>query len=81
MQSAVSGKRYFLRQSGRITGPYPMLKLTAMYHRGDLKCEDMCSEDKIRWHYINVLFPALSPCPKKTTARQGTGTDKESRYK
>ena len=61
MQSAVSGKRYFLRQSGRITGPYPMLKLTAMYHRGDLKCEDMCSEDKIRWQYINVLFPALSP--------------------
>lgn len=61
MQSAVSGKSYFLRQSGRITGPYSMLKLNAMYHRGTLKCEDMCSEDKIRWHYINVLFPALTP--------------------
>ena len=61
MQPVVSGKSYFLRQSGRITGPYPMLKLNAMYRRGELKCEDMCSEDKIRWHYINVLFPALSP--------------------
>ena len=61
MPSVGSGKGYFLRQSGRITGPYSMLKLTAMYRRGDLKCEDMCSEDKIRWHYINMLFPALSP--------------------
>ena len=61
MPSVVSGKGYFLRQSGRITGPYSMLKLTAMYRRGELKCEDMCSEDKIRWHYINLLFPALSP--------------------
>ena len=61
MQPAASGKGYFLRQSGRITGPYSMLKLTAMYRRGELKCEDMCSEDKIRWNYINVLFPDLSP--------------------
>ena len=61
MQSSASGKHYFLRQSGRITGPYSMLKLTAMYNSGALKCEDMCSEDKRRWHYINVLFPALSP--------------------
>lgn len=54
-------KTYFLRQGKRITGPFPMLKLTAMYRSGLLSCEDMCSEDKCKWHYIDMLFPDLAP--------------------
>ena len=38
-----------------------MLKLTAMYNRGTLTCDDMVSGDKQQWNYICILFPALSP--------------------
>lgn len=54
-------KTYYLRQGNRITGPFPMLKLTAMYRSGLLTYKDMCSEDKSQWHYINMLFPDLIP--------------------
>ena len=59
--SDTAGKRYYLRHAGRITGPYSMLKLTAMYNRGTLTCDDMVSGDKRQWNYICILFPALSP--------------------
>ena len=61
MPSEAGEKRYYLKQAGRITGPFPMLKLTGMYQSGALSCEDMYSEDKHKWHYINALFPALAP--------------------
>lgn len=61
MRSETGEKTYFLRKSGRITGPFTMLKLSAMFHNGDLKCEDMYSEDKKHWHYMDALFPALQP--------------------
>ncbi len=59
--SDTAGKRYYLRHAGRITGPYSMLKLTDMYNRGTLTCDDMVSGDKRQWNYICILFPALSP--------------------
>ena len=61
MESNTAGKKYYLRHAGRITGPFPMLKLTAMYNRGALSCDDMISVDKRKWDYVNLLFPALSP--------------------
>ena len=60
MMSSTAGARYYLRHAGRITGPHSMLKLTAMYNRGALTCEDMVSGDKRQWNYICILFPALS---------------------
>jgi len=38
-----------------------MLRLTAMFNRGTLTCDDMVSGDKRQWNYISILFPALSP--------------------
>ena len=61
MVSNTTGKKYYLRHAGRITGPYSMLRLTAMLNRGSLSCEDMFSEDKRSWNYVDLLFPALTP--------------------
>lgn len=61
MQSGADKKEYFLRQKNRITGPFAMLKLTAMYRSGLLSCEDMYSADKSDWHHIGDLFPELAP--------------------
>lgn len=52
---------YYLKKSGRITGPFPLAKLNLMNHDGSLTGEEMYSEDKIQWHYIDKLFPSLRP--------------------
>lgn len=55
------GTRFFLRKSGRITGPFPLDKLNSMYRTGALTSQTMISEDKQNWSSISILFPALAP--------------------
>lgn len=52
-------KMFFLKKSNRITGPFPMLKLKAMFREGRLSCDDQYSQDKVKWHSIGGLFPEL----------------------
>lgn len=60
-QNSAAFPRYFVKRSGRIMGPFSLLKLKAMFHSGSLGGYDMFSVDKVNWQYIYILFPDLIP--------------------
>lgn len=54
-------RNFYIRVKGRITGPFPLLKLKAMAVSGKLEASDMYSPDKVHWKELWSLFPSVYP--------------------
>ena len=63
--------RYYIKKSGRITGPFSLLKVKSMFHSGAVSGYDMFSMDKVSWQSIYLLFPHLIPGKEKVDAVSG----------
>lgn len=61
-------KACYLKKDQRITGPFPMFRINAMFREGRFKSGDMISYDKEHWVPIYELFPSLCPRGPVTAA-------------
>lgn len=79
-QSNDTFPRYYVKKSGRITGPFTLLKVKAMFHSGALSGYDFFSVDKISWQSIYMLFPHLIPGTEKMPFSAGTSGFEEKSF-
>ncbi|MGB9626785.1 MAG: hypothetical protein ACPMAQ_18180, partial [Phycisphaerae bacterium] len=61
----MADEQYYVRNRGRVSGPYDMERLKDMYRRGTLSSVHELSTDQIAWRPMREYLSAVCPAPAK----------------